>query len=385
MPLDLTQLPSLLSLPCVIDDTVPLTEKAIFTTAKFVDDNVYILTIHEGETLSDYLRRIYNNDGPYDMDCTVFAQLASKVLSAQWPINGGKIILCTGAKLGGFMIWSEKIPEMGYIGINDREVNNTVAKTTTSSKGQWCIRVSPNEYLGLSSDGPRTFTLEMWVESLRTGLINYSEISQRDMFTVDYNTVLRNLLHCYGKLGKFDQWAFFIGQKDRSVTAKWTENGVIVTEPPKDRSVTADCTENGVIAIEPPKDRDSWMTKPYKMEWFQRGRAFEQLCQETYKMGMTSHKTPLLTATPMSNSPKDVKDIVSLFSPRLGASISKPIYGDEQPLPIVSITKQVKTTFEEALMRKVIYDRNEQKRKQRKNTSKYVSSPVTIVKKTSHR
>ena len=149
MSLDLDQLPGLLSLPCFIDDKQILTQIPIFTTAEKLDENVYIVTVNESESLAQYLRRVYDSDGPYAMDCSVYAQLVSTVLSGTWPSNGGKLLIYIGAKFGNIMLWNNKIPEMGYIGVCDPEVSNVLTKIPTASKGQWCICLGPDKYFGL--------------------------------------------------------------------------------------------------------------------------------------------------------------------------------------------------------------------------------------------
>lgn len=228
MTLDLTQLPSLLSLPCVIDSDRDLFQTAILATAESFDRTVYILTVKEGESLFEYLHRVYDGEGPYHMDCTIYAQLAAFVLSGKWPIKGGKILIFIAIELGDFMLWTEKIPEMGYISVCDEAVGSHLNKIPTSCKGQWCIRLSTDEYLGLASDGPHVFSMSTWVQRLRDGLISYSQTAAEPSLNI--NQILINLLYCYIKVGKVDTWGFYPQKGHCAVSAQWTEDAVIVTD-----------------------------------------------------------------------------------------------------------------------------------------------------------
>ena len=202
MPLDLSQLQSLLLLPCVINSDKVLTETPIFTAAECFRENVYFLTVEKGESLSDYLHRVYGGNTPYEMDCSVYAQLSAAVLSGGWPIDGGKIAIYIGAEFGDFMLWNFKIDEMGYIGVSDVKVAGDLAKMATTSKGQWCIRISQDEYLGLGGDGPLVFSMGSWVERLRSGLIKYAG-------NLDNNPITTSMLTFHIYSGKLNTWKFF--------------------------------------------------------------------------------------------------------------------------------------------------------------------------------
>jgi len=78
-----------------------------------------------------FLHRIYNGETPYKMDCSLFAQLGSLVLSNQWPKKKGDILLfVANTELSTFMLWSDKIPEMSYISVTDSKVGNSLQKSS---------------------------------------------------------------------------------------------------------------------------------------------------------------------------------------------------------------------------------------------------------------
>ena len=211
MEFDKSCVDTLLSLPCVIDDTKILTETPIFTTAEKIEDTVYSLCVNEGESLSDFLRRVYQGDGPYPMDCSVYSQLASRVLSDKWPSNGGELLLFIGRDLGDYMLWTEKIPQMGYIAASDISINQYLCKTETSCKGQWCIKVSPDQYLGLSQSGPMVLSLSSWAGLLRCGLFSYLE---NPRFNSD---PLHQLIRLYAKTARLDSWGIFYEKEECDV------------------------------------------------------------------------------------------------------------------------------------------------------------------------
>lgn len=135
MSLDLSKLESLLSLPCFIPvDGSILTQCAILTKSHKICESVYCMHVLPKEDLQSLLKRVYESDGPYDMDCSVFAQLTSKVLDGTWPVNGGSIQIFIDA--GCFMSWTEKHPKMGYIGIKNKKVQNHVNTLPINAKGR---------------------------------------------------------------------------------------------------------------------------------------------------------------------------------------------------------------------------------------------------------
>ena len=199
-------LDTLLSLPCVIDETKILTETPIFATAEKIDNTVYLLYVNKGESLSEFLRRVYQGDGPYHMDCSVYSQLVSKVLSDKWPTDGGELLLFIDTGVGGFMLWEEKIPQMGYITASDIYLNKYLCRMATSCKGQWCVKTSQDQYLGLSKNGPRVLSLSSWASLLRSGLFSYLE----NEISCSYaDPLTRTLLYLYAKTGKIDSWGIF--------------------------------------------------------------------------------------------------------------------------------------------------------------------------------
>ncbi|CAH6420147.1 Hypothetical protein HVR_LOCUS1109 [uncultured virus] len=237
MSLDLSKLDSLLALPCVIDDTIPLNLTPIITEAFKTDKTAYLLKVLPGEDLKALLHRIYEGDGPYNMDCSVFIQLAIRVLDGTWPIKGGilDIFICEG--FGNFMLWNLKHPKMGYIGLREKEVGEVVNELPTCSKGQWTIRIDEDQYFGLADAGPRVFSMGTWVQCIRDGLNTYVKSVENLSFLFDNPSTSRmkedirkRMIQTYFMMGKVDEWIFITHLEHWVVNAKWTPESVILTE-----------------------------------------------------------------------------------------------------------------------------------------------------------
>src|SRR5687768_16105825 len=93
MELDLTNLNTLLALPCIIDEKKPFFLCPLLTKANKFEKAVYRLKVLPGEDVTALLRRVYGHDGPYHMDCLLYAHLASRVLNGTWPTKGGSLHL----------------------------------------------------------------------------------------------------------------------------------------------------------------------------------------------------------------------------------------------------------------------------------------------------
>ena len=225
MVLDLTHLKILLSLPCTIDETKDLRNIPLLITATKINDGIYFLNINPNESISKFLKRIHNHNGPYIMDCTIYAQLVSFVLTNMWPTNGGIIPIFICEDIGTLMLWINKTPEMGYIGVINDKIRANISSMMTHSKGQWCIRISKNKFLGLSSDGPYILSLEEWIIKLRNGLKKHmrdKSISYRD----------KNLLNLYIRSGKLSNWGFFIKSSQPFIKARYNHNNIIIYSNP---------------------------------------------------------------------------------------------------------------------------------------------------------
>lgn len=234
MKFETNQINALLSLPCVINDEKSLIETAIFATAEKEHEHVFAHQILPNESVGDFLRRIYQSEGPYEMDCSTFGQLASYVLGGTWPgstSNGGPIIIAIGAPgVGDVMLWSDKIPEMGYISVTGQENSAILTKIPCASKGQWCIQVDDDKFLGLSRDGPRLISFGEWIARLRDGLVAFADVDSFNMRSSDfYMLASRNLIACLLDDGQLNEWGFFTQKRDPDLTGTWSENDVKIT------------------------------------------------------------------------------------------------------------------------------------------------------------
>lgn len=235
----LNDLESMVSLPCRINESHILLETPIL--ARAVKSAPYIFR-HEvlcGESLLTFLDRIYQNSVVYNMDCSVYAQLVSLVLSGKWPTNGGKInlALCADAD-GSNMVWDCKIPQMGYFSVKDKETHELIQTAPITSKGQWCVQISENKFLGLARDGPRVLTMEEWVSRLMDGIKQYVADDPRNSLisSQDYlrHCAIKGIIICSIKLGKFDKWGFFDVKGFPSIVSKQTIDGIVLKQKQSD-------------------------------------------------------------------------------------------------------------------------------------------------------
>jgi len=236
MFLDRSILNSLLALPCVINNDGKLTNIPLLSKSQNDFGTVYYLEVNPGESLEIYLERIYDSKGPYDMDCTIYAQLAAKILTGTWPIDGGTVSIFIGDGFGGFMLWKTKIPQMGYISLSDKMSNKIISGTDTPSKGEWCIRLCEeiypydDKFLGLTSNGPQIFNIDQWVHHLRQGLEEYHKKWVYLSPPTDKDILMR-WINVSLMTGKFDEWNFRSTYNgDIDINIKWTSN--LINDPP---------------------------------------------------------------------------------------------------------------------------------------------------------
>ncbi len=175
--LDLTHLNELYNLPCYISDEDKLGDSAIIIKATSCqgnftyDDNkkyfegFFSHKINKGETLNDFLMRIYDTPS-YRMDCSSYVQLISYVLKGNWPIDGGEIDLY-------YPLWETKIKEATYIRFTSDKAFEIVDSLPISSRGQWVIEIGYDQYLGLAMDGPKILSFSDWTDLLLTDIDYY--------------------------------------------------------------------------------------------------------------------------------------------------------------------------------------------------------------------
>lgn len=132
--LDLSNLDDLLKLPCCIDEnlsfsSIPLlkNDKAFFFVHHYINDSEKVL---------QFLNRIYEYSPQFKMDCGMYAQIASLVLTNKW---SKELILYLSRSES--LLWKKKIPQMGYISVTNDITRCILCKISSSSKGLWCIQI----------------------------------------------------------------------------------------------------------------------------------------------------------------------------------------------------------------------------------------------------
>ena len=231
--LHLEQLGNLLSLPCIIKDSIALTDTPILSKAFRKHAFIFKHKIFPAETLTAFLNRIYEGAEVYTMDCSIYAQLAALVLSGKWSSCGGSIKLYICAGKGEEKLCKNKIPQMGYITVRDEEVSKLLMEMSTSAKGEWCIQIETNKFLGLSSTGPKVLSMEEWITHLRTELETLAhDRSWSQQFGSDslVNKIQRDMLDCYFNLNRLNKWVFCAMKNIPKIKANWTPTGIILKE-----------------------------------------------------------------------------------------------------------------------------------------------------------
>jgi hypothetical protein len=231
--LNFKHLENLMKLPCFIDGSSILIQKPIIATGIAINKSEFRQYVKKGESLSDFLKRIYHGAKKYDMDCSIYAQLISLVLSDKWPKEGGQITLYIADEISGPKLWNNKISEMGYIGNSHNDVATTLSKLPITFKGQWVIQIDQNNFIGLTDSGPIITTMEEWVTSLRTKLLDFStDYENNEDFEIfsllgaSHNEIAsmaaQKAIAIYFRNNKMNKWGFYTRQNFSSIKAKWT-------------------------------------------------------------------------------------------------------------------------------------------------------------------
>lgn len=161
----------LLSLPCVITHTPVLdTPMCARAEQQYLEDRIFHHTILEAESVLDFLRRIYGHDGPFNMDCCIFAHLARRAFQG-WN-HPSKFVIMLNSPTNPGLLWRNKPSYMGYISPIDADACAALQNTPMHSKGEWVLKVE-NGYLGLASDGPKIWSMHEWCVHLTHGITDY--------------------------------------------------------------------------------------------------------------------------------------------------------------------------------------------------------------------
>jgi hypothetical protein len=232
--MNLSRVDSLLSLPCVIDVSKCVMTLPIFSKALSNESGVFIHRIGPGESLSEFLYRLYDGDEHYYMDCSIYAQLASLVLTESWPgdwlkyLGGGDITLYLPHQAGP-TLWRTKPIQMGYIGIVDCQILEQLSLLPIAFKGEWVVRTGENKFLGLSEDGPLPMSIEDWVQYIRSKLEKYSYIDE-SCTNQPPEYFQKLLVRSYFERGDKDRWGFYSQPTHPSITVLWTSDKIMITD-----------------------------------------------------------------------------------------------------------------------------------------------------------
>lgn len=161
----------LLALPCVITGK-PVLDTPLCARAEqqYPEDMIFHHTILESESVLDFLRRIYAHDGPFDMDCCIFAHLARRVFQG-WN-HASKFVIMLNSPTNAGLLWRNKPSYMGYVSPIDADACVALQNTPIHSKGEWVLKLKDG-YLGLASDGPKVWSMHEWCVHLTHGITDY--------------------------------------------------------------------------------------------------------------------------------------------------------------------------------------------------------------------
>lgn len=237
----LSELEIILSLPCVMA-SIPLMETPIIKYAKQIEDlQIFRHTVNNGESLEKFLERIYDGADEYQMDCSIFAQLVSRVLSGDWYEDDVITLSIDDGRASGLFLWADKHLCMGYISVIDVEAANILQSLPIDSKGQWVYQIDDNLFLGLSSYGPKILTLEEWVGQLSNDI--YSWIISRNTRSYVLNCDIlelanKLLLRAYYTNDRINNWGLYFIQGRPTIVIKLSMNSSshksYYTIPPSD-------------------------------------------------------------------------------------------------------------------------------------------------------
>lgn len=218
----------LLSLPCVLNTLLHDEEQVILSGAKQFGTSEFLQVVMTGESLSDFLRRIYRGASSYMMDCSIYAQLASLVLDEAWPTTGGFIFLYTNPEVNETFM-KLKSNNLGYIAIQNKELRR---KLPIPDQRRWAVRINDNQLIGLSEDGPRVMTMAKWVNKLRTKLISPPDSSYLSFKDFDPERLFFNTTPTKTVTNDFNNWGFYINPDFAVLVASYKDGDITVEENP---------------------------------------------------------------------------------------------------------------------------------------------------------
>jgi hypothetical protein len=175
--------------------------------------NHYIYRVYPGESVGDFLQRLYRSDGPYHMRRSSFALIASLVITGNWPGLKSivEIISIPSEEMGSRdrTVWEDAPPEMGYIFPTTEKLRHTYC----AAEKQWCIRVDDDAYLGLSDNGPRLLSLRECIKLLYSDFVSSVNRKCRIVCSDSCKETINSAL----KDGSLDEWIFFTNGAGKDV------------------------------------------------------------------------------------------------------------------------------------------------------------------------
>ena len=207
----------LLNLSCAIDTSIPLMSTAIYQNSKKLDESIFLPTVLPGESIENFLSRIYHCKSVYNMDCSIYCQLVSYVLDGTWPgylsnnTKGLEIPLYIAFGIGDTLLNMMKSKKMFYLTVAKKKAQKILREMETIAKGQWLYKIDEDNYLGLWSDGPKLLSLEKWSHLLynELGKIQVKWLPFNATFTEGLNSSRNGIISCYYKMGKLQKFRLF--------------------------------------------------------------------------------------------------------------------------------------------------------------------------------
>lgn len=150
------------------------------------------------------------------VDCSYFAQMASIILRGD--LDAPNFFLVTSPlNVVSMSIYQKS--QAAYVLLMDPEAHRLIRLSRWVNKGQWLIKIAPDAYLGLGSEGMRVDSEANWIQNTRKDLL--AEIDREmqvnaardeesfcervsNPLELSYPAVL--LANLFRKLGRLEQW-----------------------------------------------------------------------------------------------------------------------------------------------------------------------------------
>lgn len=174
----------------------------LITEGEEIVSGIYVHCIKESDSLQDFLKTLYGNDGPYTMDDSLYMQL----FTSDWKSHKDILVLYDYHKKSGLRgILNAKGDTFGLLYPFNKLGREVVMDLPFSGAVRWLKRLGENQYFGIA-ETPKIMSLEEWsIECCKTLQEHFQNISDFDDSFIQLEILQIKLLF---SLGYLNEWKF---------------------------------------------------------------------------------------------------------------------------------------------------------------------------------